>query len=334
MNQIEFFLQQAARLKLGAGLLALLISQVIPAAALELPENGWVKWRTDAVADAPSWCCFDWQGDQAMPRVCDLDSRHINYGDGQDSDGSPENMQVYALLENGVLQKVRALTPACPVKSDQPVTDLGRVAADDSVQWLAAHISPRSNISTHVLAAIAVHSGDQARDILVNTAGDEDNLDNRKHAVFWMGQVRALETADELRRIMFNDRNAKLREHAAFSISQSVISDRAAALIRLGKTDQDAKVRSQAWFWLAQTKAPESEAAIFAALQTESSSQVKKQAIFALSQLPGERAVKALASILENQQSGHEARKQALFWLAQDESELAFEYIDELLAAE
>jgi HEAT repeat protein len=59
---------------------------------------------------------------------------------------------------------------------------------------------------------------------------------------------------------------------------------------------------------------------------------VRQEAVFALSQLPGDRAVKALAEILEDSGLDMEIREQALFWLAQTESDEAFEYIDRILS--
>lgn len=314
----------------GAMILPALLTVCASAAEPSPVPDGWSSWRVNAVEDAPDWCCFDWIDGKAIPKVCDLDSRHMNYG-GHDHE-SPSEMQIYALMENGQLRKVRALSVDCPVKSDGEIINLGSVTDDDSATWLADYIAPHSKISTHVLAAIAVHQGETARRQLTNTARHDDNLDNRKDAVFWMGQVRAAETADDIRDIMLNDASAKMRKHAAFSMSQTDLPERNAVLIEQGNNDTSADVRSQAWFWLAQIGAPETEDAIFAALRIESKRQVHDQLIFALSQLPEERALDALVAVIEDRQFSQRDRKQALFWMAQNESEQAVEYLDSLLA--
>ncbi len=59
---------------------------------------------------------------------------------------------------------------------------------------------------------------------------------------------------------------------------------------------------------------------------------MREDAVFALSQLPDGRAVPALGEILEDRSLDMDIREQALFWLAQDESDEAFEYIDRILS--
>ncbi len=323
-------------------LLAILIANLISqpallAAELNPPQDGWVSWQILAVENAPDWCCYDWRGDKAVKKTCRLDSRHINYGGTQqDSDHSVDNaieqMQIYAFMQGGQLEKIRALSSSCPVITKTSITDIGSVDVNDSVDWLANHISPHSDISTHVMAAVAVHAGNKSRGILVDTAQTDSSTQNRMGAVFWMGQIRALDTEETIKQIMFNDENSKVRKHAAFSLAQSIIPDRAESLIRLGNLDSNHDVRAQAWFWLAQTKADQTEPAIFAALQTEVSRKVQEQAIFALSQLPEKRAVNALVTVLENQELSRHLRKNALFWMAQNESAQALEYLEQMLA--
>ena len=92
-------------------------------------------------------------------------------------------------------------------------------------------------------------------------------------------------------------------------------------------------MRSRAWFWLAQIEAPESEKEIGRAIVSDPSAEVREQAVFALSQLPEERAVRSLLGILEDARMDNEVRKQALFWLVQSDSDLAYESIDRLLTA-
>jgi HEAT repeat protein len=131
---------------------------------------------------------------------------------------------------------------------------------------------------------------------------------------------------------MFDDPSTEFREHAAFAYAQSKIDDRFETLIELGNKDSDADVRSQAWFWLAESGATESEAAIGFAIANDKSGDVREEAVFALSLLPEERAVKALAAVLEDRKLDKDVREQALFWLAQSESDEAFAYVDRLFS--
>lgn len=296
-----------------------------------LPNNGWVSWEVNAVDNAPNWCCFEWKNKQALPAQCDLDNKNMSYGRSNDYDFNVDSMQIFVKLQDGALQKMHALSSSCVVQAKSEIIKLGRLPAEDSVEWLSTHINQKHQLSSDVLAAIAVHAGGEARQVLVTTAQSDVELKNRKDAIFWMGQVRAMDTATELKHIMFTDVLPEIREHAAFSISQSIMPDRATELIRLGNQDKHVKVRSQAWFWLAQTEALESEAAIMRALESESSSNVQEQAIFALSQLPEARAVNALIKITEDRAMSKNNRKQALFWMAQTDSPLAYSYLDTVL---
>ena len=67
-------------------------------------------------------------------------------------------------------------------------------------------------------------------------------------------------------------------------------------------------------------------------MQQDKSADVREEAVFALSQLPDDRAVKALAAVLEDRSLDQELREEALFWLAQSDSEIAFTYVDKLFS--
>ena len=51
-----------------------------------------------------------------------------------------------------------------------------------------------------------------------------------------------------------------------------------------------------------------------------------------LSQLPGDRAVKALIEVAQDQSLSREQRKRAVFWLSQSESDAAQAYLEKVLA--
>jgi HEAT repeat protein len=75
-----------------------------------------------------------------------------------------------------------------------------------------------------------------------------------------------------------------------------------------------------------------SEKEIRWAIVNDPEDDVREEAVFALSQLPGERGIDALFAVLRDQGLHREIREQALFWLAQSDSDRAFAYLDELLA--
>lgn len=314
--------------------LSVLLAYPASGSAADLPEadaDGWYSWRVNVVESAPELCCFSWNNGVATRKRCNLDGRHGGFSTTDNNPFPSDEVQIYALMNSGTATKIRALSSQCPVTTESAIANLGLVQVDESIAWLRQFVTPQSTASDDAITAMALHAGDGARQFLVDTAGSGDSEENRENAIFWMAQVRIGETAGDIQKIMFDDRSADIREHAAFSYSQSTAPDRAEMLIRQGKNDLDGDVRSQAWFWLAQIEAVESEREIRKAIVSERDADVREQAIFALSQLPEERAVKALADILEDRKLDREIREQALFWLAQADSDIAFEYVDRLL---
>jgi hypothetical protein len=241
--------------------LALLLISLAGAAGLPsanaadgFERNGWHTWRVAAVKDAPDWCCHDWNSGVSTRKSCNLDGRSIHYGSSNESSFNPGQMQFYALIEDGAFTRVRSLSPQCHVETNTEIHDLGVVAAELSISWLEPLITPHSDISAHVLAAIATHEGNSAREVLVGTAQDDSATENRKQAVFWMAQLRLADTSDEIRELMHSDRDPEIRQHAAFSYAQSKAPDRVEALIEIvedpGLPRED---RKQALFWIAQS---------------------------------------------------------------------------------
>ncbi len=298
----------------------------------ELRADGWYTWKVPAAADAPNWCCYSWSSGIAKEKMCDLDGGHRGFGSSDSDKGMGDELQIYALVDRGNITEIRPLSAQCPVKSNSTIVDLGLIDANDSIDRLAPFIGKDEDLSTEALAAIAAHAGDKSLHILLDATGSRHDKELRESAVFWLAQIRGPEARKEIEELMFEDRDPEFREEVAFAYSQSNIRNRAAAIIKLGNEDSNADVRSQAWFWLAQTGAQESEAAIFNAIANDASAEVREDAVFALSQLPDERAVKALATVLEDRNQDKEVREQALFWLAQSDSDTAFTYVDRLFA--
>lgn len=304
------------------------------AGAADLPgpaADGWYAWEVAAVEGLGERCCYQGRWDRRMTRHCDLEARSGNYM--VDSESSTDEIRIYALLRDGNLARLQSLSPECPVTANAPLSNLGRVETDASLGWLQRQLEPATKLDSEIVAAIAAHRGQRAAAFLVQTARGTGDTARRRDAIFWMAVARGRELGAEVERLMFEDPLPEIREHAAFAWSQSDVDDRAAALIRLGGSDQNPGVRGHAWFALALTEAADGESAINRAIALDPSAQVREQAVFALSQLPEQRAVKALIEVLENKSLDFEARQRALFWLAQSDSDLAYDYVDRLLSS-
>jgi hypothetical protein len=300
------------------------------AATLQLPRDGWVSWDIETVADAPAWCCFEWNSNRAQPRTCQLDGRDHGYGSSSDQH-TVDSMRVYARFSAGKLERLRALATTCPVQTLTPVRAIDGVAAGESIAWLNRIVTPHTALSDDALAALAVHRGSAAAQALQRIAKSDTHVGNRKQAMFWATQVRGEEGLQMTLPFLATDADARVREHAAFAVAQTKRPAAIQALIRQGREDASTQVRSQAWFWLAQTGAAEAEASILAALTGEKSRHVRDQLVFALSQLPEPDNVTALVRVAEDRAMERDVRKQALFWLGQSESDAALRYLDRLL---
>ena len=116
-----------------------------------------------------------------------------------------------------------------------------------------------------------------------------------------------------------------------FALSESKAAGARAALRTLARSERRTEVRGQALFWLAQKKDPETEALALAALRDGSGRQVVEKAVFALSQLPPDRAIPALEMLARDRSLDAKTRREALFWLAQQDDDRALDIFDELL---
>jgi hypothetical protein len=296
-----------------------------------------VSWQVPAVDNAPAWCCWDNRhGGNHSPKACALDNSD-GFGIG-DRDTTTDAVKVYARVANGKVDRLQALSAGCPVETKTPIQELGEVAVDDSVRWLVTQGKQdgtgsvrHGSIGESALAALALHRGNLALNSLEQLSRDP-RVETRKWSVFWLSMVRGSEGADITSKVMFSDADAEVRKHAGFAIAQTKSPRAAADLIRQGNTDKVGDVRAQAWFWLAQTGAVDAEKAIQAALRKDDNEDVREQAVFALSQLPGDRAVKALIEVAQDQSLPREQRKRAVFWLSQSESEAAQSYLEKVLA--
>ncbi|MFK8014325.1 MAG: hypothetical protein AB8G17_02635 [Gammaproteobacteria bacterium] len=295
-------------------------------------DDGWYAWPIDAVEGAEFRCCFHWDDNQPKTKACKLDSIRTSYGNSDLAPPSHGSAIVYAQKRDGAVVRVHTFSSSCEVTTREGIAGLGNVTPRQSLSLLEGALRDGVAQTHEAIGAIAMHTGDEAARMLVRLADEREEKEVRKSAVFFMGQLRGAETENELTNIMFTDPSDSMREHAAFSISESSLPNREDLLVRLGNEDPEPGVRGKAWFWLAQTESPQVEGAIFACLEAEASVKARHEAIFALAQLPEERAARALIRVIESRDNSAADRKQALFWLAQGESDAGLDYLSRVLS--
>ena len=181
MNCPVIFLRLAA-VAFTAGLAFSSASAEMP----ELSANGWHTWRVEAAEDAADWCCYQWNSGVSKQKACDLDGKRGGYSSSRKDGTVVEEIQVYALTDNGKLKTIRAFSAQCPVTTTNEMIDLGIVASDDSVEWLEHHVDPHTKLSSDVLAAISTHYGERPIAVLMDVVRHNSNIKNRKQALFWL----------------------------------------------------------------------------------------------------------------------------------------------------
>ncbi len=81
------------------------------------------------------------------------------------ADGS--ELELFAQMEAGQPVKFRARGDSiCFTDRTGDAVDLGRVAADQSINWLQNHIYPVSDLSQEAIILISLHAGELPIDIL------------------------------------------------------------------------------------------------------------------------------------------------------------------------
>jgi hypothetical protein len=301
---------------------------------LQSGSDGWAAYDVPMVEGAGTPCCFD--GDhETSAKVCNLDGHNWSFGtrDHQAAPTGPGVLSVYVHRQGGKADRVRAIASTCGVRADTPVARLGDADAADSAQWLQQWIGTHAKHSDvdSALAALAYQAGPQATQALDALGAAQAPQEQRKNAIFWLGQTRGRDGATIVERYARHDGDAEVREHAVFSLSQAKAIDGYAVIYDIAQHDASRQVRSQSLFWMAQTGDARAAKDIRAAIGNDTDPEVREQGVFALSQIhPGGDA--ALIDILRSDVS-RDVKEKAMFWLGQSGSDEAIRFIDQALAS-
>lgn len=324
-------------------LIALLLFGITPsichAAGADLSRrigaaDGWVSWQVPRAADAGDVCCQHIRGSVVERRGCDLDGRHGNIiSEAAAGSGDPDSLIVYAHVRRGAVDKVRAFSATCPVRSNEPLRRLDGVEPVDSVNWLATRTQQAGRARSdddEAIAALAFHATPAAMTALQDLAAPGRAQDQRQAALFWMGQARGAEGVAAVERHAHDDADPDIRQHAVFVLSQAADHDTYPRILAIAGADRSTEVRGQALFWLAQMGDARAAADITEALRRETDAEVREQAVFALSQLEDGQADEALIALIRGD-FPREVKQKAMFWLGQSGSDAAIAFLDGVL---
>jgi hypothetical protein len=168
---------------------ACLIGLLAHAEGVIMDQDGWYTWTVPTVESTSDWCCYSWRSGSARKQRCDLDGKNRGYGSSDDYRNSTGEMQIYALLKDGGVEQIRALSPMCSVTSQSAINDLGPLSGSDSIDWLRLQIDEDSALNDDAIAAISMHDDPQALQALVAMIENRTlQRDDRKMAVFWLAQ--------------------------------------------------------------------------------------------------------------------------------------------------
>jgi hypothetical protein len=299
-----------------------------PAEVAGKVEDGWMAFPMPVAEGTRSPCCWSGRWITTGELGCKLASRHTSYGSRSDSPLT-ENVIVFTKLRSGQVQKLRVFGEQCPVDGNgEEITWLDRVDQKDALAWLGSVAD--SDKGDGAMYALALHASDDATQRLLTLARGSDR-DTASQAVFWLGEARGNQGFEALEGLLDELPAGKTRREIAFGLAMNDSAEAAALLGDIGRDDKDPQLRGQALFWLAQEYPVEAEALLLDLVRGERDTEVLDEAIFAISQLPGKSGSRMLLDIARDAEAPREARRQALFWLAQSDDEEALEELAALL---
>lgn len=216
--------------------------------------------------------------------------------------------------------------PGCKSEDEddrvEALNALLQMGSDDALPILKKVLARRDACS-EVLRRKAVFlvsqkRGDDAADILLETAKNDPDKDTREQAVFWLSQVNSDKAVPLLEQILKTSTDETMQDKALFALSQKS-GDNAQQALRTyaGRDDISEHLREQAIFWLGQRHSDENAKFLRDLFAKTTNSAVKDKIIFSISQTRNDGNDQWLLDQAVNTNNSMQIRKQALFWAGQ-----------------
>ncbi len=163
-----------------------------------------------------------------------------------------------------------------------------------------------------------------AESILLNVARTDPDPEVRAQAVFWLSQVKSPSAVAALDSILRNSTDPELQEKALFALSQQD-NPKAIATLRAFAAQESApeELREKAVFWLGQSGDTSSVGFLRSLYGRTSNTELKERILFAVAQSDNASGQAWLMEVAKNPKEPVEARKQAIFWAAQNGMSIA-----------
>ncbi len=219
--------------------------------------------------------------------------------------------------------------PGCKSEQDddrvEALNALLQMGSDDALPILKKVLARRDECS-EVLRRKAVFlvsqkSGDEAADILVETAKSDPDAETREQAVFWLSQVNSSKAIPLLEQILKTATDEQMQDKALFALSQRS-DERAQKALRdyASREDVTEHMREQAIFWLGQRNSDDNSKFLRDLFAKTASHAAKDKILFSISQTRNSGNDQWLLDQAVNSANTMELRKQALFWAGQNGS--------------
>ena len=194
----------------------------------------------------------------------------------------------------------------------------------DRAMPILKKVLERRDACSYVLRRKAVFlvsqkGGEEAADILMQTAKNDPDQETREQAVFWLGQVRSERAVPLLEDLLKNSKDKETKDKALFALSQQS-SPKASQILRdfAERESEDEQLREQAIFWLGQKHSEDNANYLKGLYGRVKAEALKDQIIFSLSQQRGFGNAEWIMQIALDPKESIEMRKQALFWAGQN----------------
>lgn len=218
-------------------------------------------------------------------------------------------------------------TPAgCKSEDDddrvEALNALLQMGSDDALPILKKVLARRDTCS-EVLRRKAVFlvsqkHGDEAADILVETAKSDPDKETREQAVFWLSQVNSEKAVPLLEQILKTSTDNDMQDKALFALSQKP-AENAQQVLRdyAAREDIPEHLREQAIFWLGQRRSDTNAKFLRDLFAKTGNMSAKEKILFSISQTHSDGNDQWLLDQAVNTKNSMDLRKNALFWAGQ-----------------
>lgn len=220
-----------------------------------------------------------------------------------------------------------------PEVRQQAVFWLSQVDSDAALAALEEILATASDdeLTEQAVFALSQHPSPRAAELLRDIAERPGtDVEDRKNAIFWLGQRRDDGTAEYLRGLYSSLDDPELKESALFALSQNGDADSGAFLVEVAlDASEPIEARKQALFWAGQSRALPMErmAELYG---TVTDREMKEQIVFAISQSGEPDAVVPLIEIARAE-TDLELKKTLVFWIGQSRDPRAVAFITQLI---